>query len=85
MSSLLKLGLVAAGLGLLCFVGLYAVYGGIGPCALPGQFETLLLGVVFTGIGGLFCLVSLPVVLVRKYKNRTSSGFSLFGQAPRRP
>jgi hypothetical protein len=67
----LKFGLVTLGLGLLCFLVLYGVYGGVGPCALPGQLTTILLGISFTGIGGLVCLVSLPVVLVRKYKTRT--------------
>jgi hypothetical protein len=58
----LKFGFVALGLGLLCYLVLYAVYGGMGPCALPGQLEILLLGLALTGVGGLVCLVSIPMV-----------------------
>ena len=85
MNHALKFGVVTLGLGLLCWVIQYAVYGGLGPCARPGQLETLLLGIGFTGIGGLVSLVSLPVVLVKKYKTRTSSELSLFDETHHRP
>ena len=86
MYAALKFGFVALGLGLLCYLVLYAVYGGMGPCALPGQLEILLLGLALTGVGGLVCLVSIPMVLVKKYRARTaSSARSLFDQTPRHP
>jgi hypothetical protein len=65
-----RFGLAALGLGLLSFLGLFVATGGIGPCATDGQMTALLLGVAGTGIGGLVCLVSLPIVLIRKYKAR---------------
>jgi hypothetical protein len=83
MTRALKYGLVILGMGLLCIVVQFVVYGGMGPCALPGQLEILLLGIAFTGIGGSISLVSLPVVLVKKYRARTTSDFSLFAQGDR--
>jgi len=85
MKTVLKFGLVTLALGLLSFIILYAVYGGVGPCALPGQIETLFLGIACTGIGGVTSLVSLPVVLIKNYKTHMTSDLSLFDPAHRDP
>ena len=74
-----KFGLAALGIGLLSFLALVVVTGGIGPCASTGQMMTLLLGLAGTGIGGSVFLVCLPVVLVRRYKARSAgSTLSIF-------
>jgi hypothetical protein len=65
-----RFGLAVLGLGLLSFLVLAVATGGIGPCASNGQMLALFLGLAGTGIGGLVLLVSLLVVLVRKYKAR---------------
>lgn len=70
MSTAVKIGLAALALGLLSFTGLAVAMGGLGPCASSGQMRALLLGIAGTGIGGLTLLITLPVVLVRKYKTR---------------
>ena len=73
----LRIGLAVLGLGALCFAAIYGVYGGLGPCALPGQLELLLLGIGLTGIGALVCLISLPWLLIRRYRRRDSGGADL--------
>ena len=66
----IKYGLAFIGLGLLSFLLLVTAMGGMGPCATDGQAAALLLGFAGIGIGGLICLVSVPVVIVRKFKAR---------------
>jgi hypothetical protein len=74
----LKFGLVILGLGLICFLVVVTALGGIRPCTGLSQILTYLLGWMLTGIGGVLCVISLPVVLVDKYKARgASDGLSL--------
>jgi hypothetical protein len=78
-SKALKFGVIILGLGQICFLVLVTALGGIGPCTGLGQILTLLSAWALTGIGGLTCLISLPIVLVDKYKVRgASDGLSLF-------
>jgi hypothetical protein len=65
-----KFGIAVLGLGLISLLILVAATGGIGPCASTGQMLLLLLGLAGTGIGGLALLISLPIVLMRKYKTQ---------------
>jgi uncharacterized membrane protein len=85
-SKALKFGLIILGLGLVCFLVLVTELGGIGPCTGLRQILTLLVGWALTGIGGLTCVISLPVVLVNKYKARgANDGLSLLQRSPRSP
>ncbi len=67
-SAALKFGAVSLGLGLLTFVLLVAVWGGVGPCTDLSQLVLLILASGGMLIGGAVLLVSLPVVIVRRYK-----------------
>jgi hypothetical protein len=69
----LKFGLTILGLGLTCFLVFVTTLAGIGPCTDLSQILTLLLGRALTGVGGLMCVISLPVVVVSKYKARGGS------------
>jgi hypothetical protein len=81
MAATLKAGLIFFGLGLLGFLAVFTVVGPLGPCANESQVASLVIGLAGTGIGGLLCLVSLPVVLLGKYKKRgTDAGISLTGE-----
>jgi hypothetical protein len=66
----LKFGLVILGLGLLSFIVLLTAMGPLGPCARDDQVTAVLLGFAGTGIGGLMCLISLPVMLFQKHRAR---------------
>jgi len=63
-----KFGAVSLVLGLLTFVLLLAVWGGVGPCTDLSQLLVLILASGGMLIGGAVLLVSLPVVIVRRYK-----------------
>ncbi len=77
----LKIGLVLVGLGFLGFLAVFTVLGPLGPCASDSQAAALLIGLAGTGIGGLMCLVTLPVYLVRRHKTRSAaSSLTLLGE-----
>lgn len=69
-TSAVKVGMLVLGLGLLSILALFVATGRIGLCASTGQMLLLILGLVGTGTGGLVLLFSLPIVLVRKYKEQ---------------
>jgi len=63
-----KFGGASLALGLFAFVVLVAVWGGVGPCTDISQVVFLILALGGILIGGAVLLVSLPGVLVRRYK-----------------
>jgi hypothetical protein len=67
-SAAVKFGAISLGLGLLTFVLLVAVWGGVGPCTDLSQLVLLILASGGMLVGGAVLLVSLPVVIVRRYK-----------------
>jgi hypothetical protein len=67
-SAAVKFGAVSLGLGLLTFVVLVSVWGGVGPCTDLRQLLLLILASAGMLIGGGVLLVSLPVVIARRYK-----------------
>jgi hypothetical protein len=71
MAFALKFGAALFGVGLVSFFTLATALGGVGSCSNGSQIIALALGMVGTGMGGAICLVSLPVVLFRKYKSRS--------------
>ena len=71
MAFALKFGAALLAVGLVSFFILATVLGGLGSCANGSQIMALALGMVGTGIGGAVCLVSLPVILFRKFKSRS--------------
>ena len=64
----MRFGAAPLGLGLLSFLVLESVWGGIGPCTDLSQFLLLILTVAGMFIGGGVLLISLPVVVLRRYK-----------------
>ena len=79
-----KIGLRTVGLGLVCFVLIGTVMGPLGPCAGDGQSLVLLIGSVLLGIGGLGCLLALPISLFERYRARgASSRLSSLEKQPR--
>jgi hypothetical protein len=71
MAFALKIGAALFAVGLVSFFTLATVLGGVGSCANGSQILAVVLGMAGTGIGGAICLVSLPVILFRKYKSRS--------------
>jgi hypothetical protein len=71
MAFALKFGAALVGVGLLSFFTLATALGGLGSCASGSQIIALALGIVGTGIGGAICVVSVPVILFRKYRSRS--------------
>jgi hypothetical protein len=67
-SAAVKFGAVSLGLGLLTFVVLTAVWGGVGPCTDLSQLVLLILALGGSLVGGAVLLVSLPVVILRRSK-----------------
>jgi hypothetical protein len=67
-SAAVKFGAVSLGLGLLAFVVLEAVWGGVGPCTDMSQLVLLLLALAGVVIGGPVLLISLPMMVIRGYK-----------------
>jgi len=67
-SAAVKFGAVSMGLGLLAFVVMVAVWGGVGPCTDLSQLVLLILALSGSLIGGAILLVSLPAVIVRRHK-----------------
>jgi hypothetical protein len=67
-SAAVKFGAVSLGLGLLTFVLLVAVWGGVGPCTDLSQVVLLVLALAGSLVGGAVLLVSLPAAIVRRYK-----------------
>jgi hypothetical protein len=61
MVATLEAGLIFFGLGLRSFLAVFTIVG-----ANKSQVAALVIGLAGTGIGGLICLVSLPVVLLHK-------------------
>jgi hypothetical protein len=73
-SAAVKFGAVSLGLGLLAFVVMVAVWGGVGPCTDIRQLLLLILALAGILIGGATLLVSLPAVLARRYKEDKVGG-----------
>jgi hypothetical protein len=71
MAFALKFGAALFGVGLVSFFTLAIALGGVGSCANGSQITALALGIGGTGMGGAICLVSLSVILFRKYKSRS--------------
>jgi hypothetical protein len=67
-SAAVKFGAASLGLGLLAFLVMVAVWGGVGPCTDLSQLVLLILALAGSLVGGAVLLVSLPAVMVRKYK-----------------
>jgi hypothetical protein len=67
-SAAAKFGAVSLGLGLLTFLLLLTVWGGVGPCTDLSQVVLLILALAGSLVGGAVLLVSLPTVIVRRYK-----------------
>jgi hypothetical protein len=63
-----KFGAVSLGLGLLTFVVLVRAWGGVGPCTDIRQVVLLILALAGIIIGGPVLLISLPVMVGRRYK-----------------
>jgi hypothetical protein len=63
-----KFGVALLVLGLLAFAILVAVWGGVGPCTDIRQIILLFLAVTGILIGGGVLILSLPMVVVRRYK-----------------
>jgi hypothetical protein len=72
-SAAVKFGAGSLGLGLLSFVLLVAVWGGVGPCTDMRQLVLLILALAGILIGAAVLLVSVPVIAVRRYKERKAS------------
>jgi hypothetical protein len=84
-SAALKFGAISMGLGFLAFVLLVAVWGGVGPCTDMRQLVLLLLAVAGILIGGGIFLISLPVVVVRRYKRyKAGEVGSFFPESPKK-
>jgi hypothetical protein len=73
-SAAVKFGAVSLGLGLLAFALLVAVWGGVGPCTDIRQLVLLVLALAGVLIGGAILLISLPVLVAHKYKERKAAG-----------
>jgi hypothetical protein len=67
-SAAVKFGAVSLGLGLLSFVVLVAVWGGVGPCTDMRQLMLLILALAGILIGAGTLLISLPVVVVQRHR-----------------
>ena len=67
-SAAVKFGAVSLGLGLLAFLVMVAVWGGVGPCTDLSQLVLLILALAGSMVGGAILLVSLPTVILRRYK-----------------
>ena len=63
-----RFGAISLGLGLFAFVVMVAVWGGVGPCTDISQLVLLILALAGILIGGGVLLISLPVMVVRRYK-----------------
>jgi hypothetical protein len=80
-----KFGAVFLGLGLLALVVLESVWGGVGPCTDISQLVLLILAFAGIAIGGGILLISLPAVIVRRYKeNRFGDAGSLFPKSDKK-
>jgi hypothetical protein len=67
-STAVKFGAVSLGLGLLAFVVLVAAWGGVGPCTDMRQLVLLVLALAGVLIGGAILLISLPMLVVQRYR-----------------
>jgi hypothetical protein len=84
-SAAVKFGAVSLGLGLLAFVVMVAVWGGVGPCTDIRQLLLLILALAGILIGGATLLVSLPAVFARRYKeDKVGAAQSLFPKSDRK-
>jgi len=84
-SAAVKFGAVFLGLGLLTFVVLEAVWGGVGPCTDISQLVLLILAFSGIVIGGGILLIALPAVIVRRYKEDRLGGVgSLFPKSDKK-
>jgi hypothetical protein len=84
-SAAVKFGAVSLGLGLLLFVLLEAVWGGVGPCTDMSQLVLFLLALAGIVIGGPVLLISLPVMVVRRHKEPIAGDFgSLFPKSDKK-
>lgn len=69
-TTIVKFGAASLALGLFAFLVLLAVWGGVGPCTDISQVVFLVLALGGILIGFAVLVVSLPGVLVRRYKQR---------------
>jgi hypothetical protein len=84
-SAAVKFGAVSLGLGLLAFVVLVTVWGGVGPCTDIRQLVLLIFALAAILIGGAVLLISLPAMLARRYKeNKVGDAPSLFPKSDRK-
>jgi Zn-dependent protease with chaperone function len=67
-STAVKFGAVFLGLGVLTFVVLVAVLGGVGPCTDMPQLVLLIIALSGILIGGAILFISLLVRAVRRFK-----------------
>ena len=72
-SAAVKFGAVSMGLGLLAFVVMVAVWGGVGPCTDLSQLVLLIFALAGSLVGGAVLLISFPAVIVRRYKEDMAS------------
>ena len=80
-----KFGAVSLGLGLFAFVVMLAVWGGIGPCTDMSQLVLFILALAGILIGGGVLLISIPAVVVRRYKeNKAGDVRSAFPKLDKR-
>ena len=81
----MKFGAVFLGLGLLTFVVLEALWGGVGPCTDISQLVLLILAFSGIVIGGGILLIALPAVIVKRYKEDRLGGVgSLFPKSDKK-
>lgn len=84
-TAVVKFGAASLALGLFAFVVLLAVWGGVGPCTEISQVLFLVLALGGILIGCAVLLVSLPGVLVRRYKvHRVGDVGSLFAKSDKK-
>jgi hypothetical protein len=84
-TAVVKFGAASLALGLFAFVVLLAVWGGLGPCTDISQVVFLVLALGGILIGCAVLLVSLPGVLVRRYKEHRVGGVgSLFAKSDKK-
>ena len=82
----MKFGAASLALGLFAFVVLLVVWGGVGPCTDISQVMFLVLALGGILIGSAVLLVSLPAVLVRRYKeHKVGDVGSLFAKSDKKP
>jgi hypothetical protein len=84
-SAAVKFGAVSLGMGLLTFVVMVAVWGGVGPCTDIRQLLLLMLALAGIPIGRATLLISLPAVFAQRCKeDKLGDAQSLFPKSDRK-